>query len=217
IVAIRVLGASLSSSPKTLSRRIIAEMGKPSCFKSAWILYNLIRASSINLFRSFDLRSLPREHSFACFQREGLILLLMFVSARTLFTVILMHTEASPFFNSFVFFKKNKTLNEFLSIIFLLVLSDTKLWKSGESFATQQADSQCQLRSKGGDKYLLNLLHLLLHQSRSKCAVFCLVGKNKNSRYSLNIRSLLLLLSLKVVPPGIEPGTQGFSVLCSTN
>ena len=26
-----------------------------------------------------------------------------------------------------------------------------------------------------------------------------------------------LLLFLKVVPPGIEPGTQGFSVLCSTN
>jgi len=25
------------------------------------------------------------------------------------------------------------------------------------------------------------------------------------------------LLFLKVVPPGIEPGTQGFSVLCSTN
>ena len=24
-------------------------------------------------------------------------------------------------------------------------------------------------------------------------------------------------LSLRVVPPGIEPGTQGFSVLCSTN
>jgi hypothetical protein len=28
---------------------------------------------------------------------------------------------------------------------------------------------------------------------------------------------LLLLWVLKVVPPGIEPGTQGFSVLCSTN
>jgi len=25
------------------------------------------------------------------------------------------------------------------------------------------------------------------------------------------------LLLFKVVPPGIEPGTQGFSVLCSTN
>ena len=24
-------------------------------------------------------------------------------------------------------------------------------------------------------------------------------------------------LGFKVVPPGIEPGTQGFSVLCSTN
>ena len=27
----------------------------------------------------------------------------------------------------------------------------------------------------------------------------------------------LLLLRFSVVPPGIEPGTQGFSVLCSTN
>lgn len=70
------------------------------------------------------------------------MLLRMFVSARTLLSVILIHTEASPFFNSFVFFKKNKTLNEFLFIIFLLVLSDTKLWKSVESFANQQADSQ---------------------------------------------------------------------------
>jgi len=26
-----------------------------------------------------------------------------------------------------------------------------------------------------------------------------------------------LFCFLKVVPPGIEPGTQGFSVLCSTN
>jgi len=25
------------------------------------------------------------------------------------------------------------------------------------------------------------------------------------------------LLFFEVVPPGIEPGTQGFSVLCSTN
>jgi len=25
------------------------------------------------------------------------------------------------------------------------------------------------------------------------------------------------VLSCQVVPPGIEPGTQGFSVLCSTN
>ncbi|MDB9052659.1 hypothetical protein PN608_17295, partial [Parabacteroides distasonis] len=48
-----------------------------------------------------------------------------------------------------------------------------------ESFATQQADSQSQLRPKGGDKYLSNLLHLLLHRSRSKFAVFCVAGKNK--------------------------------------
>ena len=36
----------------------------------------------------------------------------------------------------------------------------------------------------------------------------CYVGKKKEN-YKCN--------SLRVVPPGIEPGTQGFSVLCSTN
>ena len=134
-VAISVLGSSFSSKLKNLSRRMVAVIDRLSFFSSACILYNLIRASSIYLFRSFDLRSLPREHSFAWFHREGVILLRIFVSERTLLTVILIHTEASPFFNSFVFFRKNKTLNEFLSIIFLLVLSDTKLWKSGEIFA----------------------------------------------------------------------------------
>ena len=30
-------------------------------------------------------------------------------------------------------------------------------------------------------------------------------------------RVTFVTLSFPVVPPGIEPGTQGFSVLCSTN
>ena len=37
--------------------------------------------------------------------------------------------------------------------------------------------------------------------------------KRKNAN-NLVFKSLAFLL---VVPPGIEPGTQGFSVLCSTN
>ena len=38
-------------------------------------------------------------------------------------------------------------------------------------------------------------------------------------RYGYNEKTSteLLLLRFFVVPPGIEPGTQGFSVLCSTN
>ena len=36
-------------------------------------------------------------------------------------------------------------------------------------------------------------------------------GKNKKSNYKI------CNCFFVVVPPGIEPGTQGFSVLCSTN
>ena len=40
----------------------------------------------------------------------------------------------------------------------------------------------------------------------------------KQMRYYYKKReSFKLNDSLNVVPPGIEPGTQGFSVLCSTN
>ena len=38
-------------------------------------------------------------------------------------------------------------------------------------------------------------------------------GTNINKKRVTRLRVTLL----KVVPPGIEPGTQGFSVLCSTN
>ena len=45
-------------------------------------------------------------------------------------------------------------------------------------------------------------------------------GNKKWSRKRLNHEKTsaeFLLLRFSVVPPGIEPGTQGFSVLCSTN
>jgi hypothetical protein len=39
-----------------------------------------------------------------------------------------------------------------------------------------------------------------------------LTSKNTKKTSDINRRFFI-----KVVPPGIEPGTQGFSVLCSTN
>ena len=48
-------------------------------------------------------------------------------------------------------------------------------------------------------------------------AVFCVSGENKNPDFAWKSGFYCLLLFFKVVPPGIEPGTQGFSVLCSTN
>ena len=47
----------------------------------------------------------------------------------------------------------------------------------------------------------------------SNVAKFDVQDKRKNAN-NLDFKSLAFL---SVVPPGIEPGTQGFSVLCSTN
>ena len=42
-------------------------------------------------------------------------------------------------------------------------------------------------------------------------------GKNHRKRHKKKQLPLEVTALLSVVPPGIEPGTQGFSVLCSTN
>ena len=46
---------------------------------------------------------------------------------------------------------------------------------------------------------------------------FACLGETKNPDFAWKSGFYYLLLFFKVVPPGIEPGTQGFSVLCSTN
>jgi len=46
---------------------------------------------------------------------------------------------------------------------------------------------------------------------------FACLGKTKNPDFAWKSGFYCLLLFFKVVPPGIEPGTQGFSVLCSSS
>jgi len=46
-------------------------------------------------------------------------------------------------------------------------------------------------------------LHLLEHRKRSYSALFCVLRENKNSRFCLEISSLLLFAFFKVVPPAI--------------
>ena len=43
------------------------------------------------------------------------------------------------------------------------------------------------------------------------------IHQKKYSWFRNEIRSKIQITFIYVVPPGIEPGTQGFSVLCSTN
>ena len=47
--------------------------------------------------------------------------------------------------------------------------------------------------------------------------IFAFLGKIKNPDFHLKSGFYVILLFFAVVPPGFEPGTQGFSVLCSTN
>ena len=42
-------------------------------------------------------------------------------------------------------------------------------------------------------------------------------GEKHRKRHKKSSYFRVQLLDFQVVPPGIEPGTQGFSVLCSTN
>ena len=46
---------------------------------------------------------------------------------------------------------------------------------------------------------------------------FAFFGKIKNPDFRWKSGFYVVLLFFTMVPPGIEPGTQGFSVLCSTN
>ena len=56
---------------------------------------------------------------------------------------------------------------------------------------------------------------LYLHLERSYSAIFCVPGETKNPDFAWKSGFYSLLLFFKVVPPGIEPGTQGFSALPS--
>ena len=67
----------------------------------------------------------------------------------------------------------------------------------------------------GGDFCFAFYLNLLLHLKRSYSAIFCVPRKTKNPDFASKSGFYSLLLFFKVVPPGIEPGTQGFSALPS--
>ena len=56
--------------------------------------------------------------------------------------------------------------------------------------AMQNVVNQRKTLFKGGDVWNTRLLHLLLHQRRSWTALFCVLWKNKKSRFSLKIRIL---------------------------
>ena len=55
--------------------------------------------------------------------------------------------------------------------------------------------------------------NFLLHQIAYFCGQYIKKKPLKNCISAV----FMIFRFVKVVPPGIEPGTQGFSVLCSTN
>ena len=69
---------------------------------------------------------------------------------------------------------------------------------------------------------MLNTSYSDLQRSMLRHILLRLIQKSAKQLYKITVKqektaTEALLLRFFVVPPGIEPGTQGFSVLCSTN
>ena len=67
--------------------------------------------------------------------------------------------------------------------------------------------------------FFINKSRIHYQQHKTSYAQHCgLTALNKEHKKAARLRrDLAALMKGGVVPPGIEPGTQGFSVLCSTN
>ena len=73
---------------------------------------------------------------------------------------------------------------------FKLNISSTNVGILVRFDAMQNIVNQRKALFQGGDIWNTRLLHLLLHQRRSRTALFCVLGENKKSRFSLKIRIL---------------------------
>ena len=73
---------------------------------------------------------------------------------------------------------------------FKLNISSTNVGIRVRFDAMQNVVNQRKTLFQGGDVWNTCLLHLLLHQRRSWTALFCVLWKNKKSRFSLKIRIL---------------------------
>ena len=73
---------------------------------------------------------------------------------------------------------------------FKLNISSTNVGIRTRFDAMQNVVNQRKTLFQGGDVWNTRLLHLLLHQRRSWTALFCVLGENKKSRFSLKIRIL---------------------------
>ena len=78
------------------------------------------------------------------------MLLRMLFSTRTPFTVMRIHTEASPFFSSLAFLMKKSTLNEF-RFMFLQFFRWTKVGNHARFLDTQNVANQREVTLFGGD------------------------------------------------------------------
>ena len=107
-----------------------------------------------------------------------------------------------------------------------LWISEKRSFKVG-LFGTPVCSTSCSTRS-GREPHFFALLRTA-KIGCARCVTFkkswcytrlhnhCRLGKIKNPDFRWKSGFYVVLLFFAVVPPGIEPGTQGFSVLCSTN
>ena len=86
---------------------------------------------------------------------------------------------------------------ERVSFHFPTIFSWTKVGNHPRFIDTQNIANQRIRIRFGGDFCSTFYLHLLEHRKRSYSALFCVLRENKNSRFRLEIRSLLLFAFLQ--------------------
>ncbi len=115
----------------------------------------------------------------------------MLFSTRAPFTVMRIHTEASPFFSSFAFLMKKSTLNESL-FMFLQFFRWTKVGNHARFLDTQNITNQREVTLFGGD---LRSTYFAPPFGTPATVIFCRFfafrRKIKKSRFRLEIRILL--------------------------
>ena len=119
----------------------------------------------------------PIEHSLACDQRLGCTLRRICNSTAMLFTVMRSRMGASPFFRSFVFLMKNKTLKDarFITLIEWLKLRNRALRVKQQNIVDQCEMHQIVGLNPGTEKVPRFSLANTLQNP-----VFCLCGEKKS-------------------------------------
>ena len=142
-------------------------------------------------------------------------LLLIEISTIQPFTVILMHTGASPFFNNLAFLIKNNTENDFRAIFTSFLKLQNYVFSSKVSLCKRLLISEKDANS--WDFFELNFSSTIYPPIICLKRLFSATCQKKEIPDNVWLSGIcLIFLVVSVIHLGLEPRTPTLKVLCST-